>query len=83
MELARLDQWRDGQVVVVVDSLVFDRGSHLEGGVASLPDVEDLEVFEDGGSGLVSVGEAVPVEEFGFEGGEERLGNGVDAPIVK
>ena len=48
LELAHLDQWCDGQVVVVVDSLVFDRGSHLEGGVASLPVVEDLEVFEDG-----------------------------------
>lgn len=45
--------------------------------------VEAFDVVEDGGSGLVPVGEAGPVEEFGLEGGEKRLGYGVDAPIVK
>ena len=45
-ESTHLDQWCDGWVVVV-DSLVFDRGAHSQGGVASLPDVEDFEVFED------------------------------------
>ena len=45
--------------------------------------VEAFDVVEDGGAGLVLVGEAGPVQEFGFEGAEERLGYGVDAPIVK
>ena len=44
--------------------------------------VETFDVVEDGGAGLVSGGEAGPVQEFGLEGGEERLGGGVDAPIV-
>ena len=39
--------------------------------------VEAFDVVEDGGSGLVRGGEAFPVEEFGLEGGEERLGYGV------
>ena len=38
--------------------------------------VEAFDVVEDGGSGLVPGGEAVPVQEFGFEGGEERFGYG-------
>ena len=36
--------------------------------------VEAFDVVEDGGAGLVPVGEAGPVQEFGLEGGEERLG---------
>ena len=39
--------------------------------------VEAFDVVEDGGAGLVADGEAGPVEEFGLEGGEERLGYGV------
>ena len=44
--------------------------------------VEAFDVVEDGGSGLVVGGEAFPVQEFGLEGGEERLGYGVDTPMV-
>ena len=40
--------------------------------------VEALDVVEYGGAGLVPVGEAGPVQEFGLEGGEERLGYGVE-----
>lgn len=47
VESAHLDQWCGSWVVVVVDSLVLDRASHSEGGVAPLPVAEDLEVFED------------------------------------
>ena len=39
--------------------------------------VEAFDVVEDGGSGLVPGGGAGPVQEFGLEGGEERLGYGV------
>ena len=45
--------------------------------------VEAFDVVEDSGAGLVPGGEAGPVEEFGLECGEERLGNSIDAPIVK
>ena len=45
--------------------------------------VEPFDVVEDGGAGLVPVSEAGPGQEFGLEGGEERLGYGVDAPMVK
>ena len=34
-------------VVNSMDSLVFDGVSHLQGGVGSLPVVEDLDVFEE------------------------------------
>ena len=39
--------------------------------------VEAFDVVEDGGAGLVAGGGAGPVQEFGLEGGEERLGYGV------
>jgi len=42
----------------VVDSLVFDRGSHFQGGVASLPVVED---FEEVGCSLAEA--SVPDEQ--------------------
>ena len=38
---------------------------------------------EDGGACFCSGVVGVAVEEFGFQGGEERLGDGIDAPIVK
>ena len=78
-ESAHLDQWRDTWVVVVVDSLVFDWCSHLQGGLAPLPVVEDFDVVEQRWAGLVSVRECGPVEDYGFEGGEERLHQSVDA----
>ena len=68
-----MDQWCDGQVVVVVGSFVFDGCSRLEGGVASLRVVEDLEVFEDGVGQLDSVRHPLPVVEFGLYAGPERL----------
>ena len=46
--VSSLDQGRRWLGCCVVDSVVFDRGSHPDGGVTSLPVVEDLEVFEDG-----------------------------------
>ena len=36
--------------------------------------VEAFDVVEDGGAGLVAGGGVGPVQEFGLEGGEERLG---------
>ena len=39
--------------------------------------VEAFDVVEDGGAGLVAVGEAGLVQEFGLDGGEERLGDRV------
>ena len=45
--------------------------------------VEAFDVVEHCCAGLVSVRECGAVEEFGLEGGEERFGYGVDAPIVK
>ena len=38
---------------------------------------------EDGGACLCAGVVGVAVEEFGLQGGEERLGDGIDAPIVK
>ena len=49
-----------------------------DGGVPPVRVVEAFDVVEDGGSGLVPVGEAVPGQESGFEGGEERFGYGVE-----
>lgn len=43
-----MDEWCDGWVVVMVDSLVLDGGFHSDDGVASLPVVEGIEVFVDG-----------------------------------
>ena len=45
--------------------------------------VEPFDVVEDAYAGLDSDPEAGPVQELGLEAGEERLGNRVDAPIVK
>ena len=44
-----------------------------DGGVPSVGVVEAFDVVEHRGAGLVPCGEGVPVQEFGFEGGEERL----------
>ena len=49
---------------MAVDSFVFDRGSHLEGGVASLQVVEDLEVFEYSVGQLDPGGPSPAVQEF-------------------
>jgi len=73
LELAHLDQWRDSYVVVVVDSLVFDRCSHPEGGVASLPVVEDFEVFEDSVGQRDAGAAAATVEEFDLHQGPKRF----------
>ena len=47
------------------------------GGMAAAPVVEAFDEVEEGGAGLVVGGEAGAVEEFAFEGGEERLGDRV------
>ena len=57
----------------MVGSLVFDRCSYLEGGVASLRVVEGLEVFEDGVGQLDSCLPSLLVEEFDLYAGPERL----------
>ena len=41
-----------------MDSLVFDRGVHLEAAVAALTVVEDLEVVEDG------IGDVSPITRY-------------------
>src|SRR5689334_12079177 len=48
-----------------------------EGGMATLPVVEDFDVLEDGGPGLPPGGPGLAMEKFGLEGGEEALGDGV------
>ena len=53
-----------------------------EGGMAALAVVEDLDVLEDGGPGLLPGGPGLAVQQLGLEGGEEALGDGVDAPMV-
>ena len=80
---AFVDSFRLGVNRVVGCSFRSQRvsGSRWRNAVVGV--VEPFDVVEDSGSGLVPGGEAGPVEEFGFEGGEERLGYGVDAPIVK
>ena len=69
------------RLVVVVDSLVFDRCAHSECGVATLAVVEDLEVFEDGVGQLDPGAPPLPVEQFDLHASPERLDHGVDAPI--
>ena len=54
-----------------------------DGGVPAAGVVEAFDELEDGEPGSGSVREGHPVEEFGLEGSEERLGDCVDAPIVK
>jgi hypothetical protein len=56
-------------------------GEHVEGGVPALAVVERLDVFEHGGLQLEPVGPGAAVDELFFEGGEERLRDGVDAPM--
>jgi len=68
-----------GVTVVVVDSLVFDRGSHPEGGVAALTVVQDLEVFEDGVGNLDAGAPALAVQQLNLEAIPERLDHGVEA----
>jgi len=41
------------------------------------PVVERFDVVEDGEARLLPGGPVVPVEEFGLQGGEEALGQGV------
>jgi hypothetical protein len=48
-----------------------------EGGMAALAVVEDLDVLEDSGPGLLPGGPVLAVEQLGLEGGEEALGDGV------
>ncbi len=50
--------------VVVVDSLVFDRGVHSQGGVTSVAVVEDVEVFEDGVGQFDAGPPSLPVEQL-------------------
>ena len=63
--------------VVVVDSLVFDRCSHSQAGVASLAVVEDLEVFEDGVGQFDTGPPPLTVEKFDLHPGPERFDDGV------
>ena len=44
--------------------------------MAVLAVVEGLDVFEDGGTGLLPGGSALAVEQLGLEGGEEAVGDG-------
>ena len=43
--------------------------------------VEGLDVIEDGGPRVLSGRERVAAEQILLEGGEEALGDGVDAPM--
>ena len=61
----------------MVDSLVFDRCSHLWGGVASLPVVEDFEVFEDCVGQLDSGAPPPPVQQLDLHASPERFHHGV------
>ncbi len=68
-------------MVLVESGFVFLGAEISVGGVPASPVVEALDEVEQCGAGLVVGGEAGSVEEFTFEGGEERLGDRVDAPI--
>src|SRR5688500_13056562 len=48
-----------------------------EGGMAALAVVEDLDVLEDSGSGLLPGGPGLAVQQLGVEGGEEALSDRV------
>src|SRR5688500_8209655 len=48
-----------------------------EGGMAALAVVEDLDVLEDSGSGLLPGGPGLAVQQLGLEGGEEALSDRV------
>ena len=63
--------------VVVVDSLVFDRGVHSQGGVTSLAVVEDLEVFEDGVGQFDAGPPSLPVEQLDLHSSPEGFDDGV------
>jgi len=61
-------------IIVLVESCFVVVGAEVSvGGVESSPVVEAFDEVEEGGAGLVVGGETRPVEEFAFEGGEERL----------
>ena len=64
-------------LVVVVDSLVFDGGAHPEGGVASLPVVEDLEVLKDGVGQFDAGAPPLPVQQFDLHASPERFDDSV------
>lgn len=66
-----------GVVLPFVWWLVSDRGVEPAGVVPGFDPPSDRE------AGLVPVSVVGPVDEFLFESAEERLGSGVDAPIVK
>jgi hypothetical protein len=57
-------------------------GEHVQGGVPALTVVERLDVFEHRGLQLEPRGPAAAVDELLLERREERLGDGVDAPML-
>lgn len=66
-----------GWLVVVVDSLVLDRGSHPQARVSALAVVEDLEVFEDGVGQFDAGSPPPPVEELDLHPGPERFDHSI------
>ena len=60
-----------------LELFVVGWGEHVQGGVPALAVVERFDVFEHGGLELEPVGPGAAVDELFFEGGEERLGDGV------
>jgi hypothetical protein len=61
--------------------LEVQRREHPERGVSADAVVERFDVFEDLAGELAAVGPGVAVDEFLLEGGEEALGDGVDASM--
>jgi hypothetical protein len=72
-----------GRSFVRRDLLVFGWCEVVEARVAALAVVEAFDVVEDGGAQLRLVGLGAAIDEVALECLEERLADGVDAPIVK
>ena len=62
--------------------LEIDGGHIVECLMQALPVIEDLDVFEDGGLGLLSGVEVVEMNEFILQRTEEALGAGVVVAIA-
>ena len=72
----------DSELGYTCTMLELDGGHIAEGLLQALPVIEDLDVFEDSGSGLLSGGEVVAANEFVLERTEEALGAGVIEAIA-
>jgi len=61
--------------------LVVDGWHHASGAVPALVVVEAVSPVDDHGAGLSTGVELVPAQHLPLQGGEQRLGGCIDAPI--